>query len=57
MADRAMDLTMLEIANARERSIDEWKAVFEMADERFQFMGVTQPEGSKLSMLELVWTG
>ncbi|KAL6704153.1 hypothetical protein ACN47E_008713 [Coniothyrium glycines] len=52
---RAMDLTMLEIGNAKERDLKEWQALFAQADSRFVFNGVTQPEGSRLAILEAVW--
>lgn len=48
---------MLEIGNAKERELEEWKALFSQADERFVFKGVFQPEGSRLSLLEVVWEG
>ncbi|KAH7091604.1 putative O-methyltransferase [Paraphoma chrysanthemicola] len=52
---RAMDLTMLQIANAREREMGEWKELFGKADKRFRFVGARSLEGSKLTMLEVVW--
>ena len=52
---RAMDLTMLEIGNAKERDIGEWQALFAQADSKFVFKGVKQPEGSRLAILETVW--
>lgn len=54
---RAMDLTMMKIANSRERELDEWKALFGNADPRFVFRGVEQPSGSNLSILEVTWEG
>ena len=50
-----MDLTMLEIGNAKERDLEEWKALFEQADARFVFKGVHQPVGSRLAIIEMVW--
>jgi hypothetical protein len=50
-----MDLTMLEIGNAKERDLGEWKALFEKADSRFVFRGVEQPPGSSLSIIEVTW--
>lgn len=46
---------MLEICNARERDLDEWKSLFVQADARFKFKGVTQPEGSTLALIEASW--
>ncbi|KAL9115726.1 MAG: hypothetical protein Q9227_000094 [Pyrenula ochraceoflavens] len=54
---RAMDVTMLEIANAKERDLGEWKALFEQTDSRFKFGGMNQPEGSNLALLEFIWEG
>ncbi|KAM7195870.1 6-hydroxytryprostatin B O-methyltransferase [Rhypophila sp. PSN 637] len=53
---RSEDLNMAAIFNSRERTLREWKALFQQADERFVFKGVTKPEGSALSMMEVVWT-
>lgn len=50
-----MDVTMLEIGNAKERDLDEWKGLFTRADTRFKFKGITQPEGSNLALLEAIW--
>ena len=50
-----MDATMLEIYNAKERELDEWKTLFEQADKRFKFKGMTQPSGSRLALLETIW--
>lgn len=50
-----MDLTMLEIGNAKERDLDEWKALFQQADTRFVLKDVQQPPGSALSILEFIW--
>ena len=52
---RAMDVTMLEIGNAKERDLDEWRSLFAHADTRFKFKGITQPEGSDLALIEAVW--
>jgi hypothetical protein len=50
-----MDVTMLEIGNARERDLDQWKALFAETDHRFVCKGMEQPPGSLLSMLEVIW--
>ena len=52
---RAMDLTMATFCNAYERDADEWKALFAKADSRFNLVGITQPPGSALSLLEVEW--
>jgi hypothetical protein len=48
---------MLEIGNAKERELGEWKALFEQVDSRFVFRDMKQPEGSRLAILEVVWEG
>jgi hypothetical protein len=53
---RAMDLTMLEIGNAKERDLNEWRSLFQQADSRFEFKGMKQPAGSRLAILEAIWT-
>lgn len=50
-----MDVTMLEIGNAKERDVEDWKTLFSQADERFAFTGVTTPSGSSLAIIELTW--
>ena len=55
--DRSMDLTMLELQNSKERELDDWKALFNEADERFEFLGGEQPAGSRLWILRAKWTG
>ena len=52
-----MDISMLEIQNSRERELDDWADLLRRADSRFRFMRATQPQGSKLHLLEAVWSG
>ncbi len=52
---RALDLTMLEIGNAKERDLDEWKDLLDEADARLKFRNMYQPPGSTLAILEAVW--
>jgi hypothetical protein len=46
---------MMEIGNAKERDLDEWKQLFEQADRRFIFQGLRMPPGSRLAILEATW--
>lgn len=48
---------MAAIHNGRQRNIREWRRLFEQADRRFVFKGVTHPPGSSLSLIEHVWEG
>ena len=50
-----MDVTMLQLLNAKERDVDDWTALFAMADPRFKFLGARQPEGSRMSIMEAIW--
>ncbi|KAI2622778.1 putative O-methyltransferase [Hypomontagnella submonticulosa] len=54
---RAMDVTMVEIGNAKERDLDEWKLLVEQTDQRFAFKGAQQPQGSSLALIEANWEG
>lgn len=54
---RSMDLSMLQIQNSRERERQDWEALFREADPRFKFLGVEQPQGSKLAFIEASWEG
>jgi hypothetical protein len=50
-----MDLTMMEIGNAKERDLEEWQHLLEQADRRFIFTGLKMPPGSNLAILEASW--
>ncbi|KAJ4263755.1 hypothetical protein NW762_005788 [Fusarium torreyae] len=52
---RSMDMLMLTLLNAQERTEKEFEELFKAADERFVFKGVTRPEGSRMSIAEAVW--
>ncbi|KAF1826400.1 S-adenosyl-L-methionine-dependent methyltransferase [Dissoconium aciculare CBS 342.82] len=54
---RSADLTMLQLFNGKERDLQEWQDLLEMADPRFHFRNVSKPAGSALSVMEAVWTG
>ncbi|KAH7409862.1 putative O-methyltransferase [Phaeosphaeria sp. MPI-PUGE-AT-0046c] len=54
---REMDVTMMEIGNAKERSEEEWKALVGALDKRFVWKGLKTPEGSRLSVVEWEWEG
>lgn len=52
---RGMDLVMLALLNAQERTEAEFRQLFKSADEGFAFKGVTRPPGSRMSVIEAVW--
>lgn len=54
---RGMDMIMLSLFNARERSKDDFEQLFAEADERFQQVKVWKPEGSSLGLVEATWSG
>lgn len=54
---RGMDMIMLSLFNARERSKDDFEQLFAEADRRFQQIKVWKPEGSSLGLVEATWSG
>jgi hypothetical protein len=46
---------MLQIQNSKEREVQDWEILFKEADSRFRFVGVKQPRGSKLAIIEAIW--
>lgn len=46
---------MLQIQNSRERERQDWETLFKEADPRFKFLGVQQPRGSKLAIIQASW--
>lgn len=52
---RSLDLCMMAMFNSKERTVEEWKALFHEADPSFRFLGAKRPEGSLLWIIEAVW--
>lgn len=52
---RRMDMVMLALLNAQERTEAEFRELFRLADARFLFVGVTRPRGCRMSIVEAVW--
>ncbi|KAJ0302780.1 hypothetical protein COL516b_006817 [Colletotrichum fioriniae] len=50
---RTRDLTMRQVFNARERDLDDWKALLRATDPRLELKSVKQPEGSNMSLLAI----
>ena len=48
---------MLTLLNAQERTEDEFRSLFQQADERFRFAGVKRPRGCRMSIVKAVWDG
>ncbi|KAK7181590.1 hypothetical protein DPSP01_011407 [Paraphaeosphaeria sporulosa] len=55
--ERYLDLFMLCAYNSRERTEEEWRALFAAVDSRFVFQSVTAVAGASLSLVEAVWRG
>lgn len=51
---RSVDMSLKTFFNARERYLEEWKAVLAAADERFVLNRVLVPD-HRLSILEVLW--
>ena len=49
------DLSMKAKFNSKERSADDWKALFEAVDRRFKVQRIKCTPGSILSVIEAVW--
>ncbi|RDW66666.1 hypothetical protein BP5796_09415 [Coleophoma crateriformis] len=54
---RIMDLVMLTLLNAQERTEEEFRRLFAEASPGFVFKGVTRPAGCRMSIVEAVWEG
>ncbi|KAF2087636.1 S-adenosyl-L-methionine-dependent methyltransferase [Saccharata proteae CBS 121410] len=52
---RTMDVTMLQLLNARERAEEDYAELFQRTDPRFKFVGVVRPEGSRTCTIEAIW--
>lgn len=52
---RTMDVTMLELLNARERDEDDYTELFKQADPRFKFLGARTSKGCRMHIMEAVW--
>ncbi|CAK3814349.1 O-methyltransferase [Lecanosticta acicola] len=56
-AVRSIDMIVMSLFNARERSKEDFEAVFAEADPRFQQVKVWTPEGSQMGLVEATWSG
>ncbi|CAI6227227.1 unnamed protein product [Periconia digitata] len=54
---RSVDMALQVFGNGRERYLDEWKALFAAADERFVLEKVHVPTDSLLDIIEVTWKG
>ncbi|KAL9088823.1 MAG: hypothetical protein Q9159_002859 [Coniocarpon cinnabarinum] len=51
---RVRDLTMMQAFNSKERDIEDWERLLGMVDSRLRIVGVKQPFGSAMGVLEIV---
>ena len=51
---RVRDLTMAQAFNSKERDLDDWKNLLAATDPRLRLVGLVQPFGSTMSVLEVV---
>ncbi|KAH8696561.1 hypothetical protein BGW36DRAFT_398082 [Talaromyces proteolyticus] len=49
------DFIMATISNGKDRSVEQFRRVLELSDERFVTESIQRPEGCKLSMIEISW--
>ncbi|KAK0105630.1 hypothetical protein ONS95_004160 [Cadophora gregata] len=54
---RTMDLVMLTLLNAQERTEGEFRELFAKVDGGFKFLGASRVEGCRMSVVEAVWEG
>lgn len=54
---RSMDLVVLTLLNADERTEDEFQDLFKRASDGFTFLGVKRLKGCRMSVVEAVWNG
>ncbi|CAL3971102.1 unnamed protein product [Diplocarpon coronariae] len=54
---RTMDLVMLTLLNAQERTEGEFRELFAKVDPRFRFLGARRVAGCRMSIVEAVWEG
>ena len=53
--DRNTDMIMAACFNGAERTRAQWTDLLYAADERFVIQNVIRPEGSTMSIIEVVW--
>lgn len=51
------DFIMATVSNGKDRSVEDFRQLLELSDNRFKIENVRKPEGCKLSMLEVSWNG
>ena len=52
---RNMDMTMLELLNARERDDHDYQQLFAEVDPRFKYKGCRRLDGYRMAVMEAVW--
>ena len=52
---RWLDVAMMALFNAGDRTAEQWEGVFEKAGSGFKYKGITSVPASKMSFIEAVW--
>lgn len=55
-AIRSLDIEMMTMLNGKERTVEEWKELFQSADKRLKVKSVNLQNGSALGVFEVVYT-
>lgn len=54
---RVRDLTMRQVFNSKERTLDDWRQLIATTDKKLSIMNVEQPQGSHMSLLSVFSKG
>lgn len=46
---------MMALMNGKERTLEDWKILFNKADSRFTWNGGNRPDGSRLWIITTTW--
>ena len=52
---RWLDLAMVGLFNAGDRSAEQWEALFQKAGPRLKYQGIKAVQGSNMSFIEAMW--
>ena len=51
----SMDISLEAFSNSRERDAEVWEELFQKADSRFRWLGVSVPPGARVGIIEAEW--
>lgn len=55
MQNRGVDLAIKALFNGKERDAEDWKQLFQDADPRFKFLGISVAPGIPLAVIQAQW--